>query len=79
MPRRTPCATPGCPSRVDAAHKSGLCRPCLDASMRRPVPEKPAPRWPVRVALVPQITSTGADGYCYRPISLPAEPWEVRG
>ena len=72
MPRRIPCAGPGCTAKVDAAHKSGLCRPCLDASLRRPPVERPPSRWPTRVALVPQIT--GADGYQYRPVTVVREP-----
>jgi hypothetical protein len=75
MPRRIPCAHPGCTARVDASVITGLCITHLHQSMRAPAPPRPAPRWPVRVAMVPQITTTGADGYNYKPITLLREPW----
>jgi hypothetical protein len=75
MPRRIPCAHPGCTVRIDAARITGLCVTHYNETLRTPAPPRPEPRWQTRVAQVPQIT--GADGYQYRPVTLRLEPFPV--
>lgn len=76
MPRRVICAHPGCDAKVDAARKTGLCVTHYVASIRAIDAIRPAPRWPIRTVIVPQF---GVDGYRYRAVSLPREPWIAEG
>jgi hypothetical protein len=57
---------------VDAARRTGLCVEHYLDTIRPVEAVKPPPRWPVRTVIVPQF---GVDGYRYRSVSLPREPW----
>jgi hypothetical protein len=74
MPRRVLCAHPGCCRSVDAARRTGLCVEHYLETIRAVEAVKPAPRWPVRVVMVPQPSTTFNDAYSFAPVSLPREP-----
>jgi hypothetical protein len=59
---------------VDAARKTGLCAAHYTDTLRVAV-DRPAPRWPIRTVLVPQVTNILNDCHRSVPVNLPREPW----